>query len=618
MCSDLVIAANVPLPWDFESDVLTLKSFCSTHILKYGKKGEHLCTCGPGLQHRSLFDFNRTVLTGHISTYKEEKDFPKVHVCHNADNIWECKLPRPITGLSERYRFSELPTVKVALSTLFKGTYWYRRLAPANKHVLARLFAGFTRPNGPETHAEVISKRLISGAARKLNQVLATCDGVIMQVILAFPQVPWVQSWTFIDQIQNCLISNLLYDYFHNGSERTSLFKGIKDLRKSIKEEAFRTVGNYANISVPRELSFYKRILSLLSISNAMDLYKASILCQTRASGVPPRSMYADALQKVKVTLTTPASPEHAKAIMPLLHKVVDSTYNEVLLSTTHHNKMWERIVSSAKVSLSDSGEFFTKVKEGGKLEATRRILQENPKIQEVNLQTGDLTGAILTKDNSSPGEMLFHYSCGQFRDRSSCYEKNLMSMRISLVAELGKYRAITVTPIAHAAFLHPASHMCLEFLEKIPSSESGIGAAAHAWNFFKRMNVGNPNAQFIFSGTENLCLFSTDWSEATDHCDPYMSQVMLNRLFSKMGFPTWYRQTVMFALLGPRQVEFLDDEKVLDFFITQRGALMGDPVTKVLLHLYHLVARPLALKLLEEQSWSRTDSIVDGDPSTA
>jgi len=593
----------VPLSWDINTDVLSLKTFTSSHILKWGHKGEHTCSCTAEQRHRSLFDFNLTVHRDHIANYSEERDFPKVLVCHNADNVWESKLPRDLTGLKQRVTFDNLGTVGTAMKVLSRGTYWFRRLAKGNRHVMARLLAGFSRPNGPEKIRDIMLLPLKKGCAAKLHQTLATCDGLLFQIILAFPDVEFVQNWDFIDQVQNCLISGLIYDYFHNGQERVSMFKEIKSVRKSIKEQAFRQNGNYAEIRVPRVLSFFSKLLKIMQIGSANDVYQASIISQTRASGVPPRSMYQETLDKIKLTLTTPANPQLARGLAPHIHRIIDELFTETLLSVIENQTgFFTRIVKSAKISLSDSGEFFTPVKEGGKLEASRRVLQENPKIEEINLETGLPTGKVLDESNSAVGERLFNWSCGQFRDRSACYGKNLMSMRISLVSELGKYRGITVTPIAHALLLHPVSHMGLEFLKAVPSSSSGIKAASHAWNFFKRLSDSNPAARFLFTGSQNVNIFSTDWSNATDYCDPYVSQIMLGRLLVKLGLPKWYRETVTFALMAPRQVEFKDPEdKTLDYFVTQRGVMMGDPITKVVLHLFHLTARPMARKILAE-----------------
>jgi len=280
----------------------------------------------------------------------------------------------------------------------------------------------------------------------------------------------------------------------------------------------------------------------------------------------------------------------------------VQSVHQKVLDrlgSQSNTERFWRNCLDKAKISLSDSGEFFTNSESGGKLEAARKVLHSDYEIRETNLFDGT-KGRILQRGVDAQGELLFHWALDMFSDRERCYDRNLMSVRISLVAELGKYRAITVSHLAHAVLLHVLSHVVLEYLKGVPSSESGVGAANHAWNFFKRLSHKNPNANFLFKG-EEVFLFSTDWEQATDFSDHNISQAILNCLCVVLGIPTWYRETCVFALCAPRQVEFMDPEgKTLEVFYTTRGELMGDPVVKGILHYQHLVARESAMMTID------------------
>jgi hypothetical protein len=447
--------------------------------------------------------------------------------------------------------------------------------------------------------------KLNHGSVNKLRSILATVDGVVMQLVLSFPDRPDFQNWSSIDQITHCLIAVLLPDYFgeNDRKDRVTGYQKLKKLRKAIKERGFNPVSSLLDIEVPRELSFFERALSFVADGQRpIDLYRVSILSQNRAMGVPPRSMYLSTLAEIKVLLVAPRDPSVYEEVADFIRPAVESIHMKILDrlgSMSNIEKFWTDCLEKAKVSLSDSGEFFTNSESGGKLEAARRILSSVKKIRKVNLFTGSTDG-WLDPTIDSAGECLFHWACDQFSDRSKCYERNLMSVRISLVAELGKYRAITVSHLAHAVLLHVLSHVLLEYLKSVPSSESGVMSANHAWNFFKRLSHKNPNANFIF-GDKDVYLFSTDWESATNYCDHAVASAMLNWLCVTLGIPTWYRQTVNFALCAPRQVEYIDENsKVLEAFYTTRGELMGDPVVKVILHYHHLVARESALMQIE------------------
>jgi hypothetical protein len=607
--SEDVMPVRTPLldPWVHESDVLSLKSFPGTSILRYGRKGTHLCKCGPEKRHRSLFSVN-LLFTSQNLLGKEE--CPSISVCHNAENIWECRLPREVTGLENRVVFEKLPNVGVALSTLKRGTYWYRQLLKHKKFKesafqrhITRLLAGCSSPEGHEPFAELKKLPINGPAVQRFRSLLATVDGLLMQAVMAFPGHPDIQDWKRIDQIQRSLISNIITDYFRDlDPKRITTFEKVKDVRKSIKMHGFNPASDLSKVVVPREISALRTLCSYVRGKTPISHYQVMILSQTRASGVPPRIVYDRTLAKTKAILTTPSSRDLLNEIEAPLKKATDHFYSDLLSrlgSDKSRNTFFEGVVAASKISLSDSGEFFTNTNVGGKLEAARRVLTSNPEIPEINLHTGLPTGKILTEIHPE-GERLFHWACGTFVDRKRVYERNCMSCRISLVAELGKYRTITVSTLQHALLLHPFSHMGLKILEAMPSSESGIGAANHAWNFFKRLSHKNPSASFIFNEDIQTSVFSTDWSSATDYCDPLIAGAMLNRLCVALGVPTWYRETMLFALTGPRQVETLDRNGCpIEKFYTSRGVLMGDPVTKVVLHLHHLVGSRMAGLLL-------------------
>nr|WNA22222.1 MAG: RdRp [Plasmopara viticola lesion associated narnavirus 45] len=591
--------------WDTSKHSLTTRSFPATCVLR-ASGGSGTCTCGDGVIHRDYFSFAEQVL---MPQMKSEAIIPAVKVCWNAENLWESNLPRKLTGLNKRLVFDELPLVWHAQKVLFEGTYWFKRLLldldGERKHTrngvaVLRMIAGKSSFTGRERVDELVRLPVRKEGVQRLRQVLATVDGLVMQLVMCFPG--FYKSWDVIDQVIHCLICQLLPDYFRGEEsiDRLSTFEKVKKLRKAIKMEGFMPNGSLVNVVVPRELSFFKVILDFIGgTKTPFSMLQVSILGQTRASGVPPRSVYFKTLLKIKAILQEPPDPSVYERIKGHIARGVDALHDAVLEcagSETNTERFFRSCLDKAKISLSDSGEFFTNSNSGGKLEACRQILQDNPVVEEVDLYTGKLTGNLLTKDTHSAGELIFHYACGLFRDRKHCYEKNLMSVRISLVAELGKYRGITVSHLCHAVLLHVLSHVLLEYIKIIPSSESGVGAANHAWNFFKRLSHKNPNANFLF-GDKEVYLFSTDWEQATDFCDHKVSHAMINRICYNLGIPDWYRETCCFALCAPRQVEFINEDKILDRFYTSRGELMGDPVVKVILHAYHLVSRFASLE---------------------
>jgi len=600
--------------WDLSKHVLSLASFPGTCILRNKDRNNHgrgTCSCSPDELHRDFFGFNRQIIS---SSMKDDKEIPKVKVCWNSENLFECKLGRHLTGLSSRPAFKDLKTIQDAHTVLYNGTFWFPRLIAKKNNVhgrngvaVLRLLANLTSYTGKEKFSTLLKMKLHKGAVNKLRSILAVIDGLLMQLVLCFPDRETFLNWERLDSITHCMLCNLLPDYFRDRDRdltRLSTFEKVKKLRKAIKESGFNPIGDLKSIDVPREMSFFETALSFINQQKRpVDLYRVSILGQTRASGVPPRSVYFKTLLKIKTILQEQSSLDVYNQVKAYIRPSVESIHAKVLDrlgSTSRIENFWTKCLEKAKISLSDSGEFFTNSEEGGKLEAARKVLSQRETTKIFDLETGEVIDEVQTS-SIGQGEALFHWALEMFSDREHCYERNIMSVRISLVAELGKYRGITVSHLAHAVLLHVLSHVLLEYLRGVPSSESGVKAANHAWNFFKRLSHKNPSANFIF-GDKDVYLFSTDWEQATDYCDHAVAQAILNVLCVTLGIPRWYRHTAVFAVCAPRQVEFLDPEnKTLEMFYSTRGELMGDPVVKVILHYYHLVARESALMQMDE-----------------
>jgi hypothetical protein len=503
--------------------------------------------------------------------------------------------------------FKDLSTVFEAQKVLFDGTYWFGRLMlPDGKHgqiahgrngvAILRLLGGLSTFAGKERVDQLVKLRLKEASVKKLQNLLETVNGVLMQLTLGFPLDKEIQSWSFMDRIANSLICLLLPDYFSKDPERSTAFEKLKSIRKDIKMFGFNQAADFEEVNVPQEFSWFRSILNRMGKRPCpWRGFLTMVLSQTRASGVPPLPVYMKTMQKIHSLLQEPADISVYRKVRPFIKPAIEHLFQDVNMrfdSLGMRDSFYTRCVSAAKISLSDSGEFFTKAEDGGKLEAARKVLQGRKSVDEIDLVTGIKTGKQVT----SPGEMLFHWACFEFSHRENIYDRNLMSVRISLVAELGKYRAITVSHLAHAVLLHVLSHVLLEFLKGVPSSASGVGAANHAWNFFERI-TGTGETSFL-NVSENY-FYSSDLSQATDYSDHYVAAALLNALCRCMGVPEWYRQTCVFALTAPRQVETIDPEnKTLEVFYSSRGVLMGDPVTKVVLHLFHLVTK-YALKAL-------------------
>jgi hypothetical protein len=263
--------------------------------------------------------------------------------------------------------------------------------------------------------------------------------------------------------------------------------------------------------------------------------------------------------------------------------------------------------VNSFRESLSDSAKFDVTSNIGGAFEEARRILQRiktaNFAVHRVNLETGDLEPEILTEEKNSIGDILFNYALMVLKTPNGIHRAK--RIRPSVVDENGKFRVITVSDIMHVMALQPISHFLLTVLGSLPSSRSGVKAADHCWNFFKRLNPDNPEINNILQ----ICnVLSTDFETATDYLQFLTTRAILRETLRFFSIGRWYTDVIIRLLTTPRVVygtsyrEWSNETKKMEVieiptFATRSGMLMGDPITKFTLHMVHLIARDLAIQ---------------------
>jgi len=396
----------------------------------------------------------------------------------------------------------------------------------------------------------------------------------------------------------------LIDSYFPNGSSHG--YTSIKDLRGEIKRVGFNPKLSLKDINV-QNMHFIKPYLAFLEQqrpeSEKMYLWRVSIISQNRMFGHPPHSMLVESLNKWKKSVTTdkPVTKHH----LGLIRKAVHTKLSQVLSKENPVTGDLRELKYLSKVSIQGSAEIDIGQKYHGKFEAFRQAInhiREHP-VQRVNLETGALEGIM--DDTSNEGEKLFHYALGVFRSKD---RDILMRMRVHAVMENGKYRTITVSEFLHGIILHPISHILLAVLSKVKSSKSGVKAADHAWNFFADIRHDNPES-FWVSETHFpwLCGLSTDLSNATDEISFAVSRVILNTTSHHIKVGSFYWKAIAWLLTTPRTVlgfKVFDEDDALSYeiednFLTRSGALMGDPVTKYILHMVHLAAREITANVM-------------------
>nr|WLK77414.1 RNA-dependent RNA polymerase [Suillus luteus narnavirus 6] len=594
--------SGVSLPtFDINNDVLSTKGFPLTSVLR--TYSGHKCQCHHGgLEHKNVFDFNRS-LGSDLFNQKIDK-LPKVEVCWNSSSLFEEKLPRKLTSDSkERFLFEDLQTVNDAVSALYRGTYWCHRMTKGDTFTKLSLFRLLSQDlDGKDT--QVLGKyKLSKKGVGHLRNILSTVDGLAIQICLAFPDIPQIQNWDYFDNMSNGMLKNLLSDWTTpHGENYTSFYEKLKTLRGQIKELAFHEQRGLDEIKIPRELSFMRVPISLIREKTTRNMFRISLLIQTRACGTPPPHVFLKTYRKFRETVTSPCSPPK-RAVQAKLAFATKVVYERIVLDTRVGKISFldeiKRSLTRAKISLSDSAELNTAHKDGGKYEAFRRLSSEitGKDVQMLDLENGTPTGVVIPESPDNIGTRAFHHSLGKML-RGEIVD--LMTVRSESVLEPGKVREITVSDIHHAVLLHPISHILLDVLAQVPSSAAGVKAANHAFEFYKRLNHKNPRGNFIFDDVD-LWVLSSDLETATDFANPYIVRIILQVFLGPhcLGIPKLYRLVVTQLLTEPRLIV---DPHTNEDFMTTRGCLMGDPVTKFVMHMMHLVGKEITTSLFQKR----------------
>jgi hypothetical protein len=233
-------------------------------------------------------------------------------------------------------------------------------------------------------------------------------------------------------------------------------------------------------------------------------------------------------------------------------------------------------------------------------------------------------SGAVVGEISYSPadtGTYIF-WACLDTVLRADPDEINMAAL--VMVSEPGKARTVTKATAALKIVLDVVNKICSWPLTKIKSSTSGMSKASHAWNSFKESFTDSgkevmfdpleEKVETLSSGEKvrtttyrDVFMSSTDYENATDAMNHEVASMISRYWMNRCGIPpilqmivlrTCYKpRPVVFEARGPmsaygekweRESPFLNP----NFIMLRRGVLMGDPLTKPVLHLVNILVR--------------------------
>jgi hypothetical protein len=320
-------------------------------------------------------------------------------------------------------------------------------------------------------------------------------------------------------------------------------------------------------------------------------------------------------------------------------------------------NPEFERLIKeSVKLELKSSASYRTTVSDGGKLEDARYYLQairENGwRIPIRDLENFDIIEYTprledLAEENDygfDLSSILFWFSLQNALNfciqRKLWLNKNhyfpfklkgkpgvtkddffhvpeILNAHVLLINEPGKGRKLIKSHPMLNWFLVPGSKMCQSFLAQHPDHKAGLELGAHDWVHGKRTSGSSEEAYFMYNEVtgrirpEILSGF-TDWTEATDRMSKRRGVAHLIGLFEFTGFAQAYGKLIITMIREPQPVREVIQKNILDelseesFYVwnghIREGFMMGNQMTKTLLHLCHVSERALVNLFMKEK----------------
>jgi len=387
-------------------------------------------------------------------------------------------------------------------------------------------------------------------------------------------------------------------------------------------------------------------------------IYRASILSQTRGMGYLPESIaecrriaFRNTVNREVIRVPPEMTHLQYLAVQKRLadggvpRDILSSEKIRMKGSTSVEASLFAEIFSRIELPLKGTASVDTFVKDGGKIEDARLLLnlaiKQGWKIPVRDLETNSIIEFVTvsreTESDADFSRPLFWLSYQltinhwvkkgqwnkeeyyQFLDYGDHeYEPGIMDAKIVHISEPGKERNLTKSHAVLAWFLTPASKITQGALSLLPEHRAGLLESSHEWRHQKRVSAMSDESGFIYDGitgrtNDEIQHVFKDWTESTDFISKYVGWAHLRGLMDYLGFPNGYKRLVLKTIVEAQPVVETTSRTILDDgheivdpvnwtgFIRE-GFMMGNPMTKTILHLVHASERVVTEEFLRRR----------------
>jgi hypothetical protein len=552
-----------------------------------------------------------------------------------------------------KIRFAKIASSDVKLHIIYRHTHWGRRLrkecadpeskvrhwAMTLKTRINRFLSGGPDPIWTSEEKQVLApngwkNRDRAARSLRLIELLKTVDGVFVQRFLANPAEVW--TWDRFDMFILGTLSLLIGDEFLDGelpleavAVRTS-YSTLKWTRKWFKQASHRDLLEHETKPPPEGMEWSRlhwRTWKVLQEAKGHErLLIIGVLSQTRGCGTPPPLVV---LQSKRTFLETVRlePPEESATMRTLRVMAMEEVIKDLPIAAV------TGLATKSRVTVTSAACWEKTRREGGTTEQIKEMIGAVDPMHQVpirDLDTGSVESWRFAQDFDTVGELIFWVSLDRVLHTPPV---ELRKAFLTVVKEPGKARSVTKARACLKIVLDLVSKLCSEPLAKgIRSSQSGMSASNHGWNFFnsfsneiERNEVFNllRREETAFEGYvertdtfEDVFVSSTDYKNATDQLLHQVAKDLGVPWMRKCGIPKLLQGIVIETCYKPREIYFkatgllADLGEVVDGDIhkitLRRGVLMGDPLTKPVLHLINVCDRLLQKRMLSPDFYGR------------
>jgi len=405
-----------------------------------------------------------------------------------------------------------------------------------------------------------LRRRLDAG---RLNQVRSWFH-TATAAVLAYYCTSDHPSEAQVDRLTRWALENCANNYAQFQSDFKSLKKGMrKSFALTGRIDSYRPMAHM----VP----YYDLYKSKVGFESPAELGRYVLTwCQTRATGMADHVMIRKSLEKFKRTVQEPSE----RVLIPEPY-LLDAT--RMAVNTMGVN---------AVVSVGTTACLESSRGKGGKTAFLKDTLAKKRVLRfHYNMETLEPT-AIDPRPVRTPHDVL------SWAVQTVLHHPTYVRcVRVHAVVEPSKARTITVAPYAYQVIMGVLAHMYQATLQH-KHVKSGLKADRHLWRFVQKvLNPQSAEWQHLPEGATIYAL-STDLSEATDFGNLTVSsqiwQFLIKLSSVHEGFPRALAVLGKTLYNGKRFFFVPDQLGNYQLVSRQRGWMMGDMMTKVILTIAH------------------------------